>query len=191
MKVYQLKSIPERFMAFKLDALTLCDQLGNDDLLPLFLGHSGGGEPLTPHWGEGVSSTFSPLSPSSTEIPDISLWGGAKLILNAKAYDLLKERLAPEGEFLPVSADGQRMYAFNCLSYGKEDEELCVRKYLDGEFVGLETLVFDDNDVAGRFLFKSKLQFGGALYCSSAFKALCNELGLEGLRFDEDLINPF
>jgi len=83
------------------------------------------------------------------------------------------------------------MHVFNCLSFGKEDDKLCVKQYVDGERVGLETLVFEDEDVAKRFLFKSELQFGGALYCSTSFKALCNELGLQGLRFDEDLLNPF
>lgn len=190
MKVYQLKYSPERFMAASLGPLELAEQIGNDDLIPLLLNHSATNEPLLPHWGE-VTETFSPLSPTSTEIPDISLWGGTSLILNAKAYDLLSERLALEGEFLPVTANDEQMYIFNCLSFGKEIEELCVKKYLEGEVDGLETLVFDDEDIAGKFLFKSKLQGCGTLYCSSHFKALIEELGLEGLRFDTDLLNPF
>lgn len=196
MKVYRLSRIPERFMSAGIDTVDLIEQLGEDVdvMLPLVLQALEKGESMASIWKEGLTSEFRPLSPTSTEIPEISLWESRMvgLLLGARAYDVFKDRLAPEGEFLPVTVDGEPMQVFNCLSYAKEDESRCVRRYVDGELaVGLETLFFDDEDVAGRFLFKSKLQGGSELYCSSSFKALCEEVGLKGLRFDEDLLSPF
>lgn len=190
MTVYQLKESPERFKALQMDYLTLCDQLGTDDLLPLLMGHPLTNEPLLPHWRE-VSDSFQPLSLTSTEIPDVSLWGKTGLALTEKAFNRLSRYLESEGEFLPITVDGERMYIFNCLTFGKEDEGLCERKYLDGYDDGIKSLAFEEADVSQRFLFKSKLQGAHALYCSSVFKALYTELGLQGLRFDEDLLNPF
>ncbi|WKT59939.1 hypothetical protein Q2E61_13655 [Microbulbifer thermotolerans] len=196
MKVYRLSRVPERFMTAGIDTVNLIEQLGGDvdTMLPIVLETLEKDEPMASFWKEGITSEFRPLSPASTENPEISLWESrmVSLLLNARAYDAFKDRLAPEGEFLPVTVDGEPMHIFNCLSYAKEDESLCVRRYVDGELaVGLETLFFDDEDVAGRFLFKSKLQGGSELYCSYSFKALCEEVGLKGLRFDEDLLSPF
>ncbi|AWF82574.1 hypothetical protein BTJ40_18150 [Microbulbifer sp. A4B17] len=190
MKVYQLKYSPKRFKAFQLDILSLAEQLGDEGLLPLLMEFPLTNEPLLQHWGR-VSDKFTPLSSTSVEISDISLWGHTSLILNEKAYKSLNEYLKGEGEFLPVIADGEEMQIFNCLSFGKEDASQCLKKYLDGYEDGLETLVFDEADVANRFLFKSKMQGCGALYCSSLFKSLCSEFGIQGLRFDEGLLDPF
>ncbi|MCX2834474.1 hypothetical protein [Microbulbifer thermotolerans] len=192
--VYQIKHPPEYMSGF-LNILDLSKQLGGEDSdkvlrqLHTTMMHK---EPLSPLWKPGVSCIFKKNSPVSEKVPDISTWGGPRLLLNIRAYELLKERIAPEGEFLPITVDGEPMQVFNCLSFAKEKEELCVRKYFQGKPTHeLETLYFDGEDVADRYLFMSKLQGGSFLYCSTQFKALVEELGLEGLRFDENLLSPF
>ena len=97
--------------------------------------------------------------------------------MTVEACDKLESVLISEGEFLPINVGSETMYAFNCLSFGVED--------------GLETLEFDNEDIERRFVFKSHLQGCTALYATESFKILCEKYGLEGLRFDEDLLDPF
>lgn len=193
-QVFQIKH-PETYKSAILDWYELSQQLGDDEsenLLRELHSLLVGNKPLMPIWGSGVHHSFQSISPVSEAIPDISSWGGPMLLLNARAHDLLRDRLAPEGEFLPITVDGEAMQIFHCLSYAKEEVELCVRRYFQGmPLEGLETLTFRADDVADRFLFLSKLQGGNKLYCSTQFKALVTELGLEGLRFDTDLLDPF
>ncbi|MCX2781102.1 hypothetical protein OQJ46_04475 [Microbulbifer thermotolerans] len=192
--VYRIKRSPE-FMSGFINTLKLSEQLWGGDSdsqlrqLNSMLMHN---EPLSPIWKQGVSSTFKKISPVSEKVPDISYWSGSMLLLNAGAYEMLKDRIGSEGEFLPITVDGKLMQIFNCLSSAREKEELCVQRYFQGNLLpGLETLYFDDEDVVDRFLFLSKLEGGKTLYCSSHFKALVEELEFEGLGFDEDLIGPF
>lgn len=189
MKVFRLKHSPERFMTFGLDMMVLAEQLGSiDEMLPTLMNYPVANERLLPIWKE-VSADFRPLSKTSTEIPDISVWDNTTLLLNGKAYQALKGYLESEGEFLPVIAGGEEMYLFNCLTFAKEDPELTVTKFLDGFENGLSSLAFEDEDVQSKMLFKSKMNYCAHLYASSTFKELCEKSNLEGLEFGEDLIN--
>lgn len=113
------------------------------------------------------------------------------MVLNQKAYKALHQYLEPEVEFLPITANGESMYIFNCQEFGKKDKAHTVKKYVNGTDMGLDHLEFDENDLSQRFVFKFKMTGCNALFCTSSFKALCSEFRLEGLRFDKDLISPF
>ena len=63
--------------------------------------------------------------------------------------------------------------------------------YIDGFEDGLKSLVFLNEDIQNKLLFKSKLQGGYSIYCNEAFKRLIINSELEGLNFDSDLLNPF
>lgn len=189
--VYQLKQMPERFMGLQLDVVSLAEQLGDMDLLDKLMQYPASNEPLSPIWKDTVSDEFQPLSPTGTEIPDISLWDATCMVLNGKAFSALKRYLEHEGEFLPITVNGEEMYIFNCLEFGKEDTVHTVKKYVNGTDMGLEHLSFDEKDVSRRFVFKSQMKGCNTLYCTSSFKALLKEFSLEGLRFDEDLVSPF
>ncbi|WP_105103580.1 hypothetical protein [Microbulbifer pacificus] len=189
--VYQLKAIPEKFMALQLDIVQLAEQLGDIALIDTLMQFPATNESLKSIWNDSVSDNFQPLSKTSSEIPDVSLWDAASLVLNQKAYDSLNRYLESEGEFLPITCNGEKMYIFNCQSFGEEDKAHTVKKYVNGTDMGLEYLEFNSDDVAKRFIFKSKLKGVNTLYCTTSFKALCKEFKLEGLRFDEDLVSPF
>lgn len=191
MTVYQLKMIPERFMAGQLDLLELAEQLGGEDLLMTLMNHPFSNESLQPYWkSKEVLECWGPLSPSSCEVPDVCLWGAGCLLLSAKAYDALHGALQHDGEFLPIVVDGEPMQIFNCRTFVKEDMTLSERKYLNGIDDGLQTLVFDEHELEGHQVFKSE-KVGAVLYASQSFKDLVEANGLQGLRFDTDLLDPF
>ncbi|MEL0605542.1 hypothetical protein [Pseudoalteromonas undina] len=68
---------------------------------------------------------------------------------------------------------------------------LTERAYLDGFEGGLKSLVFDDEDVSNKLIFKSKMQSGLSLYCTDNFKKLVNDNSLTGLVFNTDLLTCF
>lgn len=125
-----------------------------------------------------------------TLMPDITQWK-CGFILKNSAFECLHEHLAPFGEFLDASVNGESVHLFSCLTFGKEDMTQSIVDYADGIPVGLEHLVFDEKDIEDKLVFKSKRQYGGVLYCGDQFKVLCELHGLKGLRFDTDLLNIF
>ena len=62
---------------------------------------------------------------------------------------------------------------------------------LNGLENGLKTLCFNEDDIATKTLFKSKLQGGMANYCTNKFKQLVEDNNFTGITFDMDLLNPF
>ncbi|MCW1718320.1 hypothetical protein OIZ54_06080 [Pseudoalteromonas sp. A3] len=68
---------------------------------------------------------------------------------------------------------------------------LTERAYLDGFEDGLKSLVFDDEGISNKLIFKSKMQSGLSLYCTDNFKKLVNDNNLTGLVFNTDLLACF
>ncbi|AVF72739.1 hypothetical protein J4H27_06035 [Vibrio alginolyticus] len=191
MKIYQLKQRPEEFKTLTLDIMNLANQLGNKKLVRQLRLQPSTNEPLLPIWKDGVVGDFEDVLGKNSTMPDISTWYSTYLALTAGACDKLESVLASEGEFLPINVGDETIYAFNCLSFGAEDESMCLKKHTDGFEDGLETIEFDEEDIEPRYVFKSRLQGCTVLYATESFKLLCEEHGLEGLKFDEDLLDPF
>ncbi|WP_344798392.1 hypothetical protein [Litoribacillus peritrichatus] len=178
-------------MTFGLDIMMLAEQLGDiDEMLPTLMNYPSANERLLPIWKD-VSADFRPLSKTSTEIPDISVWDNTTLLLNEKAFQVLKDYLEFEGEFLPVIAEGEQMYLFNCLTFAKEDFELTEKKFLGGFENGLKSLAFEEDDIKSKLLFKSNMDYCAHLFATSTFKELCEKFNLEGLMFEDSLVNSF
>ena len=190
MAAYQLKAIPARFYTTTLDVLALAEQLGDVGLLHTLMQRPYINGSLAGCWGT-VTDQWAPQSPTSCERPDISLWDTGCLLLNQKAYSARHQALAADGEFLPITVDGEPMQVFNCMTWGKEDMSLTEKAYLDGYEDGIATLAFDEADIAGKMVFKSQLEAGARLYVSAAFKELVETHQLQGLRFDPELMDPF
>ena len=188
--VYQLKKIPTRFMEGQTDVLQLAQQLGDEGLVEKLMMRPYLNETMKASWGS-VTDSWRPLSFTSNEKPDISMWDAGCLLLNQKAYSALHQALAADGEFLPITVDGEPMQVFNCMTWGKEDMSLTEKAYLDGYEDGIATLAFDEADIAGKMVFKSQLEAGARLYVSEAFKTLVEAHQLQGLRFDPELMDPF
>lgn len=190
MAAYQLKEIPSRFYTTTLDPLALAKQLGDEGLLKTLMQRPHLNTSMAAYW-RTVSDSWAPQSPTSSERPEISLWDCGCLLLNQRAYDALQHPLAGDGEFLPITVDGEPMHLFNCMTWAQEDMTLTEKAYLDGYEDGIATLAFDESSITGKMVFKSQLEGGGRLYASAAFKALVEQRNLQGLRFDPELLDPF
>ncbi len=138
-------------------------------------------------WGK-VESGFTAIdSDSSAEIPDISCWIGATLILSNKAYNLLKSELKPYGEFLPVQCASNNFYIFNCLTIVNVDEQKSEQELFDGEVVDINKIVFDKSEVGTQIIYKTKYNNCQDLFCNESFKEIIIKNYLTGITFSENL----
>ncbi|HHF0556929.1 TPA: hypothetical protein ACPHT1_000996 [Vibrio antiquarius] len=134
---------------------------------------------------------FEDVLTKNSELPDISLWLRTYLVLSPRAYEILNTYLSEGGEFLPVNYQGEKWYLYTSLTFGKEDRQKCIEKISYGSPDGLEVLVFIDDDVKDKVIFKSRLEGAGNLYCTEKFKVICEQNQLNGLVFSSNLTESF
>lgn len=121
------------------------------------------------------------------QLPDISLWALGNLVLNPKAYVVLKDTLASSGEFLPLIIGDATYYMLNTLFVIPEegiDRSNEVDVVDSGVHMGQENIVFNETALGGRDIFKTPTDKYRASYCTKAFKALYEQHALKGLIFE-------
>ena len=124
-------------------------------------------------------------------IPDICKWIDASLVFSSKAHRLLGDTLKPFGEFLPLTIRGEAYYIFNCLTLAKINEELCEKNIYKGEEMGIKSLVFDENDIVDKLVFKTTYDSCMDLYCSERLKNIVQDYQLTGVVFSQKLVEDF
>lgn len=135
-------------------------------------------------WPNELECSF--FGNSKKEHQDINSFDGL-LVLRMNAYELLKDELRKYGELLKLNVEGVPMMMFNPFIFGKEDNTLCEKEYTDGFESGYKSIVFEEDDVINKSIFKSKFTGGLVLYCNDKFKELVEVNNLSGLDFDQDL----
>lgn len=188
MNIYRLKPPKNSYEVLDLDLLKFAEIIGDKDL-SLVRSQPRTNESLLARW-QPTTCSLSLEYKNNEPIPDVS-FKGSYLLMTDVAHNKFKSLLENEGEFLPIQVDDNKMYIYNCLSFGEEDKTLCIRKYEDGYEIGLETLVFVIDDVDKRTIFKSKMNGSRTLFVTDKFKSIFDENRFKGLTFDRDLINIF
>ena len=147
--------------------------------------------PMAQWWPTPDTEFIAIDNDQAAPIPDISKWIDVSLVLSAKAFRLLGDTLKEWGELLPITVVGEKFYIFNCLTFGTVKEELCEKAYYQGEEVGLKTIMFDEEDVAKKTIFKTDLNSCMELYCGHRLKNIIEEYKLTGMIFSEKLVEDF
>jgi hypothetical protein len=155
-----------------------------DDVLKFHIRNS----PLL-SWWKTPETEFISLTDESAPIPDISPWIYSTLVLSPKAYRFLGELLTGSGEFLPVEANGETFYIFNCFVAVDADEEKCQYDYEadDGTKMGITHLEFLES-ASENLVLKTSADFCVTLFCNEKFKNIIESFDLTGVRFDTNLI---
>ena len=124
-------------------------------------------------------------------LPDITTWVTGNLVLNYKAFAVLKEKLKDSGEFLGVFIEGIEFSIFNTLKVieDKYINKEKAKEVIDGGVnAGLENISFATEGLGDAMVFKSQTDHVLHTYCTESFVELVNEHDLSGLLFEEMVI---
>lgn len=122
------------------------------------------------------------------KLPDVTTWALGNLVLSPKAFHVFKDTLAPSGEFLPLIIGDDTYYMFNTLFVIPEtgiDRSRELEIVDSGVHMGQENVLFNENTLEGRCVFKTptdKLSFS---YATDTFKHVYTEHQFTGLTFEE------
>lgn len=188
MSVYRLSVDANQYMEFDIPPTELRSKMGDEIRI-----HMGAGlAEYKDTWvaPNGVFYNESDYYPDAIKIPDLTIWA-KHLVLNEKAYNLLKPLLADLGELLPVNCEGFTYYIFNLLTTAEMfdglDDKKCEFNMLDGHQTDLKSISFHESKLENTLLFKSDYDYKVRLYCNEKFKKMITDEKLTGLIFNTDL----
>ena len=189
MTVYKLKNKPREFKVLEHDPYKRA--LDSDDfkLLRRLRRAPVDSTSLRDVWVNEYA-TFTQHFKSAEAIPDISKWR-TFLVLRENAYQVVRDVIDSDGEFLPITIDDESFTVFNVMSFGEEDKQKIKFEDIDGEQGLLEKLAFIESDLSNKYVFKSKDEGCMSIYCDDKLISLCEEHNLKGLSFDTNLLDVF
>ncbi|EKY4874420.1 hypothetical protein QFY08_000307 [Vibrio alginolyticus] len=190
MTVYKITDNLTEFQAICSGPDEIATQLGDFDYFERILLQAVENKSLKDIW-KPVEIEFEDVLTDNSVLPDVSLWLRTYLVLSPRAYEVLNNYLSENGDFLPVTYQGEHWYLYTSLTFGKEDRQKCVEKISYGSTDGLEVLAFIDDDVKDKVVFKSRLEGASNLYCTEDFKSLCEKSQLGGIVFSSNLTDLF
>ncbi|GAB2508888.1 hypothetical protein [Microbulbifer agarilyticus] len=120
--------------------------------------------------------------------PELAMWSGPYLMLSPKANKALAPLLAPYGELLPFSVEGDSWHLFNCLTLADVDEARSEALTVDGHWQGVKSLAFPEAEIRNKRIFKTKFNRCTELYCDATLVELIQAHQLTGLEFSPSLI---
>ncbi|MBM4877987.1 hypothetical protein HYO45_20740 [Vibrio parahaemolyticus] len=189
MTVYKLKNKPREFKVLEHDPYKRA--LDSDDLKLLRRLRRGpvDSTSLRDVWVNEYA-TFTQHFKSAEAIPDISQWR-TFLVLRENAYQVVRDVIDSDGEFLPITIDDEIFTVFNVMSFGEEDKQKIKFEDIGGEQGLFEKLAFIESDLSNKYVFKSKDEGCMSIYCDDKLISLCEEHNLKGLSFDTNLLDVF
>ncbi len=190
MNVYKLSFNYTDYLNLDIDLETLGNEIeekiGDDE----FYDYSQNNRSLKDSWVD-VGGSFVNVGLDTNQRPDITAWNGANLVLSRVAYNILKDDLAPYGEFLPITLDNESYHVFNCLRMVNVDEGKSETEFSNGLWMGVKKITFTKEIIENNLVFKTKFDECAAIYCGESFKSLVENNQLNGLVFHENLLSCF
>ncbi|WP_447471144.1 hypothetical protein [Vibrio harveyi] len=190
MTVYRITDNLNDFQTICTTPDEIAIQLGDFDYFVRILSQATENQSLKDIW-KPVELEFEDVFANNSVLPDISLWLRTYLVLSPKAFGILHSYLSKSGEFLPTYYQGEQWHLYTSMTFGQEDRQKCVEKISYGSIEGLDTLVFIDDDVKDKAVFKSRLEGAANLYCTDHLKSLCEQNQLDGIVFSSELTDYF
>ncbi|TOH25897.1 hypothetical protein CGI84_24565, partial [Vibrio parahaemolyticus] len=72
------------------------------------------------------------------------------LVLRENAYQVVRDVIDSDGEFLPITIDDEIFTVFNVMSFGEEDKQKIKFEDIGGEQGLLEKLAFIESDLSNK-----------------------------------------
>lgn len=184
MSVFKIFDDSSEFSSFSLDLEAVLDVLDPHIGEQAAMQFSQSNRALAQYWSP-IDVIVRANDGSANNVPDLTLWRGASVIMSDRAVEALKPMISSCGEFLPLNFEGKLYALFNCRKEVAADPQRSVRIEEGGYFMDVEKLVFsDDVDTP---IFKSPFENNRNLFCTDRFRTAVVENGLGGIYFGDDL----
>ncbi|WP_062262465.1 hypothetical protein [Endozoicomonas arenosclerae] len=178
--IYSLRPDVKKFLWFNIDSKESRRALGDDTLFHM------DESPVSylKNWQTMEIEFYSSSVGKVSAIPDISQRHG-RLFISQEAHAKLQPLIHSCGEFLPVTYNQEHGYIFNVLTLSDDalDLNLCKKN----EWGEIEWIAFDEQKLPGFPLFRIEYDNYMAVFCNEQFKQACEDAGLQGVRFSQDL----
>ena len=186
MKIFKILRDSDHYMEFSTDLEEMLDEIGPKVGDLEFMQFSYHNLRLAEYWGK-FSGTFEKVLSNANQIPDISCWRGATLVLSPAAKKILGKKLVAYGELLPISCNNEPYYIFNCLKLVSLDKNLSKQIPLEHGLIEFEKIVFNKGSIHENLLFKSQEEGCTSVFCSEELANFIGNSRLKGLKFSENL----
>ena len=147
-------------------------------------------KPYSAIWKNPIKVNFSDNSEgmTGTGIPEIAEHQG-RLFLSQKAYEILRDLLEKDGEFLPVEYENGQGFIFNPLSLAEAVDGIDNKLSVKNEWGEVENIAFHNDKVKNLQIFKSNFDAHYNVFCQESVKNAVEKSGLKGVIFTPDLGN--
>lgn len=182
MTIFKLHQNSENILSVHIDPISMAQRMPEYRPYPLV-------KPMEAYWkAPEISFYASQSADKNSTFPDITNWGLALLVLNAKANDVLSDLLAPSGEVLPLDYPQEDYFLFNPLYIVKEEalnrsDE--VTKIDSGVNLGEENVKIIESHLEGHEIFRLPTDKCVSVYCTNQFRSRVIDSALTGLVFEE------
>lgn len=176
----------DNFLAFEIPTREVLNRLGRE--YPFHINRA----PIAyaPVWQEPFEILFCPPEEKTQDIvPDMSEVDG-KLFLSERAFDILKDILNDNGEFLPITHKGGKGYIFNILTIAEDQRGLDEKLTAYDVNGNLENFGFVQNIMGQIPMFRTELDGYQGIFCNEAVRELIENNRLTGIFCHDDLSNP-
>ncbi|WP_062267107.1 hypothetical protein [Endozoicomonas arenosclerae] len=178
--IYSLRPDVKNFLWFNIDSKESRRALGDDTLFHM------DESPISylECWQTMEIEFYSSSAGKVSDLPDISQRYG-RLFINQKGHAALLPLIDSCGEFLPVTYNKEHGYIFNVLTLADDalDLNLCKKN----EWGEIDWIAFNEQKLQGFPLFRVEFDNYMGVFCNEQFKQVCEDTGLQGLRFSHDL----
>jgi hypothetical protein len=123
--------------------------------------------------------SFKNLASKKAAMPDIMVRNG-RLFLAAMAYEALAELIVKNGEFLPVTYNGNNGFLFNILSIAEKYDGIDKNLSTKNEFGEVQSLSFNESKISNLAIFRTQFDGYMGIYCSDEFYKIIERLQLKG-----------
>lgn len=123
-------------------------------------------------------------------VPDIAVSEG-RLFLNKKAYNVLKDLIKNDGEFIPATYSEGEAFIFTPLNVAEKIDALDLKLSKKNELGDLENLSFHEEKLKDWVVFRAEFNAFHTLQVTQAFVDAVKENDLKGLYITSNLGSVF
>lgn len=140
------------------------------------------GNPIKDTWTGNEQFAFVPARLRKGDTPGLSTHIP---VFNSKAVEILADFLEPNGELLPITCDGERLFVFNVTRVvdALDEDNSELKLFSDGEIMDVVGFSFFEEKLSGMTVFKIPQLIRMDVFVTDPFVERVEAAKLKGFKF--------